>query len=291
MRRAFTLIELLVVITIAAVLAGLSLAAVQRVRASAARAQCQNNIRQIGLALHGYHDANRMLPPGCSFSGDREPYPYMSWLTRILPYLEQAAVWQQATAAYQQQSFFLSPAHHPILGYPIRSYYCPGEPFGQPDRDVGSFHIAFTSYLGVSGTDYNKRDGTLFLNSNVSLSGITDGTSQTVVVGERPRSHDGNFGWWYAGWGQSKDGSVDMHLGVRELNISPRYSSCQPGPYHFTRGQPTDQCDAFHFWSSHYGGANFLFGDGSVRFLHYSADPILPALATRAGGESVTIPD
>ena len=67
--------------------------------------------------------------------------------------------------------------------------------------------------------------------------------------------------------------------------------TCPRGPYHFTAGDPNDTCDAFHFWSFHSGGAHFLFCDGSVRFLAYSADPIMPALATRAGGEAVTVPD
>ena len=77
-----------------------------------------------------------------------------------------------------------------------------------------------------------------------------------------------------------------------ELSDHGEYTSfCPPGPYHFVEGRFTEQCDLFHYWSPHPGGANFGFCDGSVRFLAYSADPILPALATRAGGEAVTVPD
>lgn len=82
-----------------------------------------------------------------------------------------------------------------------------------------------------------------------------------------------------------------MLLGVRERNRGgPYVASCPRGPYHFRPGRVNEQCDLFHFWSLHSGGAHFLFADGAVRFLAYSADPVLPAWATRAGGEMVAIP-
>lgn len=99
------------------------------------------------------------------------------------------------------------------------------------------------------------------------------------------------FGWWYAGWGQDKDGECDSVLGSRTLNLGNRYLSCSAGPYGYAPGRFDNPCDTFHFWSPHPGGAHFAFADGSVRFLRYSADDILPALATRAGGEAVAAPD
>ena len=82
-----------------------------------------------------------------------------------------------------------------------------------------------------------------------------------------------------------------MLLGARERNYGGGYvSECPPGPYHYQAGQIDNQCDVFHFWSLHSGGANFAFGDGSVRFLTYSSDAILPALATRSGGEVTELP-
>jgi prepilin-type processing-associated H-X9-DG protein len=144
----------------------------------------------------------------------------------------------------------------------------------------------------VSGKNYSTRDGMLFQNSRTRLIDATDGTSNTLLLGERPPSTDFQFGWWYAGVGQRGSGSGDIILGVREANLQPvTTGSCPPGNYPFMSGNFNNQCDMFHFWSPHPGGANFAFGDGSVHFLSYSANDILPALASRAGGEPVAIPD
>lgn len=146
--------------------------------------------------------------------------------------------------------------------------------------------VAFTDYLGVEGMDFASEDGVLYLNSRIRMLAITDGASNTLVVGERPPSSDHKLGWWYAGWGQNRSGSADLTLGVREVCVSPNYPFCPRGTYRFRRDPENTPCSAFHFWSFHPGGAHFLFADGSVHFLSYSSDPILPALATRAGGEA-----
>ncbi len=111
------------------------------------------------------------------------------------------------------------------------------------------------------------------------------------MVGERPPSGDLWEGWWYAGYGCDGAGRDDMLLGVRDSGAGCIYSlfDCPRKPAGFRRGRIENNCDALHFWSLHSGGANFAFCDGSVRFLSYSADSILPALATRAGGEAVSI--
>ena len=148
-----------------------------------------------------------------------------------------------------------------------------------------------TSFLGVSGLDYSTEDGVFLQDKILLLRNITDGTSSTLMVGERPASTDCQFGWWYAGTGQLGTGSADMILGVREKNLLPvTVGSCAPGSYPYSPGSVNNQCDMFHFWSLHSGGAHFLLADGSVRFLAYSAAPIMPALASRAGGEAVQVP-
>jgi hypothetical protein len=274
-----------------AVLIGLIFPAVQRVRASAARTRCANNLRQIGLALHGFHHVRQVLPPGMSGNSKAEQYPYLSWNARILPYLEQDALWLDIQVAYSADRNFLNVPPHTRRSQIVLAFVCPADgrafspaPFpGQP---------ACTSYLGVEGTDQFSGDGLLFKDSRVRLEDVADGLSNTLMVGDRPPSATEVLGCWYAGWGQSQDGSAEMILGAREYNVGIYGSGCATGPYHFSAGRNSNPCDAFHFWSLHLGGgANFLSADGSVRFLSYSADPIMPALATRAGGEVVTVPD
>ena len=284
-RRAVSLIELLVAVAILAVLAGLTLSAVQRVRAAAAAARCKNNLRQVGVALAHHHDRQGRFPPGVSWNSGRDPFPHMSWLTRLLPDIEHGALWDQSVQAYKQDSFFESPPHHPILGKVLPLFVCPVDTRCAQPHISGSFPVAFTSYLGVEGIDQRARNGILYLDSQTRLADIADGTSNTLLVGERPPNSLLSYGWWYAGWGQAKDGSADMVLGARELIVDSIYALCPSRSNQFGPGSVDGPCDTFHFWSPHAGGAHFLFADGSVRFLRYTADPMMPALSTRAGGE------
>ena len=290
--KAITLVEVLVVIAIVALLIGITVPAVQGVRAAAARIGCMNNLKQMGLALHQYESAHAVLPPGCSSGKGVDPDPYMTWMTRLLPFLEQDALWYESIQAYSQQQFFEEPLHQPILGHIQPIFSCPLDWRATIAWDFSYLNlqgkVALTSYQGVEGTDLNHHDGILFLDSRIRLTDILDGTSNTLAVGERPASVNHRFGWWYAGWGQNKTGSLDSVTGMSEINLS--VAGCPPGPYEFGPGSMNDFCDVFHYWSLHTGGTNFLFADGSVRFLSYSAAPIMPALATRAGGESVDPP-
>ena len=291
-RAAFTLIELLVVIAIIVVLLGLLLPAVQKVRAAADRIKCTNNLKQIGLALHLYHNSTSSLPPGITSRSRGEPWPRMTWLTRLLPYLEQESVWQATVATYQREpSPFLNPPH---LGFstPIQMFGCPTDlRTTVVDYTHQGRRPALTSYVGVLGAAYDRTEGVLYRDSRVRLTDVTDGSSNTLMAGERPPSADRWYGWWYAGFGQIGTGSADMLLGVRERNRGGAYvTHCPRGPYQFQPGRVDEQCDLFHFWSLHSGGAHFLFADGSAKFLSYSANAVLPALATRAGGEVVELP-
>ncbi len=289
-RVAVTLLELLVVTAIITVLLGLLLPAVQRVRAASARAQCGNNLRQIGLALHGYHTSQNSLPPGIRPKND--PYLYLGWPARVLPYLEQEALWQQVEQDYARQPWFWLPRwHHRGLTHALNVFVCPADGRATGLVEPEGFEAAFTHYLGVVGRHQAVRDGVLFDHSRVAFRQIRDGTSNTLLCGERPPSPDNRFGWWYAGVGQQKDGSAEMVLGVMDYRTTYRYPSCPSGPYPFGPGRDANPCDAIHFWSQHPGGAHFLFVDGSTRFLAYSAAPLMPALATRAGGEVVRLPE
>lgn len=289
LHRGMTLIELLVVISILAVLIALLLPAVQRVRLTSERLRCQNNLRQIGIALHLYNDALHTLPPGVRAAGS--DYPFMSWLTRILPYIEQEAVWKQAVAAYAADNDWRDDPPHPFA-HPMQLYGCPSDPRSYQIGFVGGRHrIGFTSYLGVEGRNQTRKDGCLFLNSSVQLTDISDGTSCTLLVGERPPSADKVFGWWYAGWGQSQDGSADMVLGVRERNVR-LINDCPFRTAVYGPGRFDNQCDMLHYWSPHLGGgANFLFADVSVHFLPYAAAPLMSALSTRASGDVASVPE
>jgi prepilin-type processing-associated H-X9-DG protein len=221
-------------------------------------------------------------------------YHYLGWQARVLPFIDQQPLWRRIEEAFRTapDGSPRNPPHAAILAIVVPVFGCPADDrVRSPQLAYGTLPIGLTSYLGVVGINQPRRDGVLYVDSTTRLADITDGTSQTLLLGERPSSADFAFGWWYRGWGQGRDGSADMVLGVRERNFLGGRYPCPPGPYPFGPGKIDNQCGMFHFWSPHPGGAHFAFADGSVRFLKYSADPILPALATRAGGEAVSAPD
>ena len=289
-RRGLSLLELLVVIAILAVVVALTMSGVQKVRAAGARTKCANQMRQLAMALHAYHDAKGALPPG--ITPDGTPEPYLSWLARILPHIEQGSLWQQVEDAYRVEKNFLS-ATHSARATVVPLFLCPadGRITSPASQDVNGFPVAYTSYLGVVGQNAGLNDGLLYMNSRHKLSDAADGTHCTLLIGERPPGANLDLGWWYAGWGQRQNGDAEFLLGVRTRCYNRYAATCAEGPYHFTPGTFSNPCDAFHFWSPHPGGANFAFADGSVRFLSYSADSVLPALATRAGGEAAAVPE
>ena len=293
-RRGFTLIEVLVVIAIIAILIGLLLPAVQKVRAAAARMACQNNLKQLALAAHNHEAAAGQFPAGVRPYAKTEPYPGLSWVGQLLPQIEEGPLWAATQTAYYERPN--DPFHLPHLGIvtPLKLASCPAD--GRQSEAHGThqgYRVAVTGYLGSLGQNFRTLNGVLYYASRTRFADITDGTTNTLFAGERPPSPDFWFGWWYAGAGEDGTGATDIVLGARELNINASLytTACPPGPYTFRPGKPDDMCDTFHFWSLHAGGANFAFCDGSVRFLRYEADSILPALATRAGGEAATVPD
>jgi prepilin-type N-terminal cleavage/methylation domain-containing protein len=287
-RAGVSLIEVLTVIAIVSTLFSLLLAAVSRTRESSNRLQCSNNLRQISLALHSYHGVYGQFPPGVSYRGGRDAFPFMTWLTRLLPFVEQEGLWKITVDAYARTKRWKLDPPHVGFGTVLASFTCPNDERTRTPGYFDDLPIGYTSYLGVAGIDQYRLDGVLFLDSMIRLADIRDGTSNTVVVGERPPSMLGDLGWWYAGEGQGKNGSADSVLGVREVYNGAMWTTrCPAGPYTYGPGDLRNQCDAFHFWNLHSGGAFFVFCDGTVRFLSYSSDHIITKLATRSGGDPV----
>jgi prepilin-type N-terminal cleavage/methylation domain-containing protein/prepilin-type processing-associated H-X9-DG protein len=308
-RAAFTLIELLVVIAIIAVLIGLLLPAVQKVREAAARMQCSNNLKQIALAIHNYHSTYEKFPPP---RGTNSPgfTAYRGWMCEVLPYVEQDAG-RRALGDTWPGTFF-------TIGYKLKfkAYLCPSDP-----RDLyrSASDPGMTSYLGVTGAYTQKsgqpagyqpgdgvaaRDGifdpgpnqTVFPNTaamnaeavrrGIKITAITDGTSNTLMLGERPPDQPLYWGWWSVS-------DYDCLLAtVNSVYLdSPTQTGSNPvcvAPGRFSPGNPAFACHANHFYSMHTGGANWAMGDGSVRFLSYSAQPLTVPMATRNGGEVFT---
>jgi prepilin-type processing-associated H-X9-DG protein len=288
----FSVLELLVVCAILGVVVAITTAAVQRVRATAARTTCANQLRQLALALHAHAAAHGSFPPGVGNQNGKDPYPFLSFHGRLLPYLEQQARWDQIEAAFRSTNNFLADPPHAGLSTAMPQFGCPLDDRTRTPQPVrGNVVRGLTSYLGVEGTNSFRQDGVLFLDSRVRPADVSDGLSNTLALGERPASADHLFGWWYGGWGQDKDGEADSVLGSRTKNNQIWVRSCPVGPYSFQRGDLLNQCDAFHFWSLHSGGANFAFADGSVRFLRYAIDPLFVPLSTRAGSDVAALPD
>lgn len=297
-RAAFTLVELLVVIGIIAVLIGLLLPAVQNVRSAAARTQCQNNLKQIALATHNYESARGVLPPGVIAGPD--PQYGLNVHVALLPHLEQEAISQQSIIDCRNYPITYITPPHAGLRTQVKVYQCPADDRQQYlHRTSKGDVVALTGYLGVSGLGSDpfilgfgfRMSGVIYSGSRTKMTDITDGTTNTLLFGERPPSPDYLCGWWYT-FSYLNIGSPYLPVrGMRGYADGsaglPEYGACPPGPYAYASGDINNICDANHFWSRHSGGANFAFCDGSVKFLRYSADAILPALATRAGGEVV----
>jgi prepilin-type N-terminal cleavage/methylation domain-containing protein/prepilin-type processing-associated H-X9-DG protein len=252
-RSAFTLIELLVVIAIIAILIGLLLPAVQKVREAAARMKCSNNLKQIGLAMHMYQDSYQKLPPGWVTSATGNgPSPGWSWSVVILPYIEQAPLFQLINPDLNGATG--APATNATLQTPLSIYRCPS------DGTSLNINASLQSY-GMSNYVINREvlgpgrtDGSNIPNA-LSIQGISDGSSNTIVVGERDFVRN-----IAAVWGVRSSVTSASYEGRPGSGINPLNPATPP-----TSGTGNAQRLAFN--SMHTGGANFLFGDGSVHFL------------------------
>lgn len=262
-RSAFTLIELLVVIAIIAVLVGLLLPAVQKVREAAARTKCMNNLHQIGLGLHNYHSTFATFPPGWVRRGTPVTDPSWSWSAFLLPYLEQQNAYNVLGVSSQTlQQAFNTPASLTVLQQPIQSYMCPSDtvfplntnrPFIKPLPTSTS--IAISNYPGNGGNDGDT--GLFQENTTIRIADITDGTSNVLAVGER-KSKDGAFAALWAGISQVADETAGGQGSARGYT----YYRMPDGVTNTGVTWPD-----LAFSSNHTGGANFCLCDGSVRFI------------------------
>ncbi len=294
-RPGVTLVELLVVIAILAILIGLLMAAIQKVRLASARVVCLSRMQQLGLAAHNHHSTKGEFPAGVWFPPSNvDNSAGISWQTLLLPYLEQDALWQRAWAAHQADPIGESAEHQAIATVKLPAFRCFADTrnygsHGPLRVDVwGHPGWALNNYLGVAGTAMSENDGLFHPGKVCKLAEVTDGTSHTLMIGERPSGRHGYHSNWYAGWGfMHFVYSTVLPVDVRFANTPVTHVSC-PRVGVFQSGKHDDPCHDYHFWSYHDGGANFAFADGSARFVSYAAAGHLPALATKAGAEVVS---
>lgn len=298
--RGFTLIELLVVIAIIAILVSLLLPAVQQAREAARRTQCKNNLKQLGIALHNYHDVHGRFPPSGQWSVDasdqlHQPTAARSWLFHLLPYLE------ASNLSKNVNDNFMS-SQDPVSSTTLVSFNCPSDPNSDIKFDFFGQQMATTNYLGNSGHRglgsttrfYNclaipDLSTGAFHRGGVAIRDITDGTSNTIQVGERGVIN--RFG----GWGMWNYGLLGCAPGLGDVVLSHdnwEFFSAGAG-LDFIGGfrhpdnvsQPEGD-DIFHWWSYHSGGGQFLLADGSARFMSYSTSyEVMDHLHQRADGQ------
>ncbi len=312
-RKGFTLIELLVVIAIIAILIGLLLPAVQKVRDAAARMSCQNNLKQIGLAAQNYHGTYDHFPPGVNLPSGQKykdgntappaPLPNLAFslFEALLPFVEQDNIYKSMNFAGKSNSQYNAgncDSQSAPGSTAVKTYLCPADVGpAQTTWTTGgkTFYFGANSYGGNAGivaffSDSMTRDGIFFINSSIRFADIRDGTSNTLMFGERFRkdlTYDRIYGSSFGersgwAWANNLPGFDYLFGAVVPINwLMPASLQSDPGfVYEDLRFNA--------YGSNHTGGANFAFCDGSVRFMA-DATPllVLQYLSTRSGGEVI----
>ena len=321
-KSGFTLVELLVVIAIIGILIGMLLPAVQQVREAARRIQCGNQMRQWALALHNYESARMTFPPGLNLAivdgatdgsfrptntqADGSPPPppplegqFTNWIMATFPFMEQNSLHSQLDFTLSEQNGNALGEQDAISTTVVESLICPSD---VDDRVVNSFRdfwFGVNSYFGVGGEAVHfiaisTEDGILYQNSSIGFGDISDGSSNTLLIGER-FSQDaewqefGNFrGWAWASWNASQDvlGGV---LEPINFQLEPGTGGSSLTPAFADRDRKINS-----FSSGHPGGANFAVADGSVQFLTNTSTAsleVLVSLAVRNDGEVSNVTD
>ena len=304
-KLGFTLVELLVVIAIIGTLVGLLLPAVQQAREAARRSSCGNNLKQIGTALLNFESAQKAFPAGYSLVLPSNGGPCWGWATFILPYMEQADIYNGLAPTTRKLSdlYVASPAaaDQALLQSPIQTYRCPSDKtaalnnlkstpnvsFGSNDR----FSLATSNYVGSAGSSFisgaTDTGGLLygFYDAKAATPGtgplgvtakrVSDGLSKTLAVGERG---DFNLSAVWAGVGESNGDNNQAARTLGRPGFWPNYNSA-------VVGGPENQGKGFG--SSHPGGAHFAFCDGSVQFIsEFMTAANLTRIANRASNDT-----
>ncbi|MFO0950566.1 MAG: DUF1559 domain-containing protein [Isosphaeraceae bacterium] len=319
-RRAFTLIELLVVIAIIAVLIALLLPAVQSAREAANRIQCVNNLKQVALAIHSYHDQIGTFPvTSVRDSGDTSCVgcgwgALYTWRVLILAHLEQSPLYNATNFSYKYSPFGQGdvagvPVNTTVASALVKVYTCPSDARGAlgasgygagrtgvivPDSNylanAGVKIVLGNTWGGNAGPSVSGAfEGPMHDRSGLRIAEITDGLSNTLLVGEYGRGKDAlGSSNWFVGWSESVQR-------LSSVGINTVYKAPLPWADKVIQqvNPPTyGPQSVFGFGSYHPGGANFAFADGSVKFLKATTDTrVLSNLGTRAGGEVVSASD
>jgi prepilin-type N-terminal cleavage/methylation domain-containing protein len=285
-RDGFTLIELLVVIAIIAILVGLLIPAVQKVRETAARAQCQNNLKQIGIALHSYQGRTKTFPPGYidnnpnpNSDASSDIGPGWGWAAHLLPDLEQSTV-------FNRINFTQNVGINPVCQSVLPVFLCPS------DVQLPTFTVYNTSAVvaqgnyiasnGVKETSYfpGNNNGAFLRNRQFRVADITDGLSNTIFVGER------NMEFAKTTWVGAVPGGGLYAEKYGFAELAPGLVLGHGSAVHLPNNPNVQDPDVFY--SKHVAGINFLLGDGSVRSLNGSVSPSLyEALLGRNDGNVV----
>lgn len=302
-RSGFTLVELLVVIAIIGVLIALLLPAVQAARESARRTQCNNNLKQLGLALHNHHDVRKRFPGGSGANPwDAGNHRKGSVLVKLLPFIEESGFYDQMPHDGDVDGWIL--ANSSRYNYIVTGYICPSDTGARTDRantnyaismghqsmpSQGGWCSSYNGHLnGATGHGSTESPGNISgifsrFTWAAKFSDVTDGTSKTIAMGEiRPKCGDHhNEGWFHSN-------------ALWTATTAPiNFPTCENEP-----GYQADSCNAKNNWmtsqgfkSRHTNGAQFLFTDGSVQFLNETIDyQTYQRLGARADGQPVSIP-